>query len=88
MSSIDQTVDAASITRIHALHHTIEIDYNGTQFAKWVGWAQPGSAQSSPVWRICQINYDGSNNPLEILWANGNNLYTNAWTGHAGYSYS
>lgn len=48
----------------------------------YVGFAIPGSSESSAVWQIMKI--DESTDPeLIITWADGNDKYDNIWNNHA-----
>lgn len=70
----------------------IEVDWNvgpgATQVAEFVGWATPGSATSAAVWRIIKIVYDTNDNPLQVLWADGNEAFDNIWDNRAALAYS
>ena len=52
----------------------------------YIGEAQVGTAEASPAWRIQKI-IDTSGD-VQILWADGNTAFDNAWTDRAGLSYS
>lgn len=88
MPSIAETVDAHSITRVHAAHQTILLDYVSGTNPIYVGWAEPSSATSAPLWRIALLTYDGNGNVTALQWAAGNNLYVHIWDDRAGLSYS
>ena len=53
----------------------------------YIGEADAGTAQSSPLWRIKRI--DSTNDPdIDILLANGTSDFTNTWDNRASYTYS
>ncbi len=93
MPSIAETVDAASITRVHPLHQAIQIDPDASA-PVYVGWALPGSLTSAPVWRICKLTYSGAN-ITAVLWSvhpnggtRGDALYTKVWDDRATLTYN
>jgi len=94
MPSIAETVDAASITRVHALHQTILVDYLGGTNAIYIGWGAPGSDPAAPVWRIARVTWDVNSNPVAVEWAAkapallGDNLYRHIWDDRATLTYS
>jgi hypothetical protein len=51
----------------------------------YIGEAVPGTAQGSALWRIKKID---TSSGVVVTWADGNSNFDNAWTGHAGWSYS
>ena len=87
MPSIAETVDPASITRVHALHQAVQIDYVGGSNPIYVGWADPGSPTSEPEWRIAKLTYTGAN-LVSVTWAQGNILYRHVWDDRATYTYT
>ena len=52
------------------------------------GWSEPGTSESSPLWRIQQITFVGTDEDVVILWANGNGDFTNVWDNRASLAYS
>lgn len=50
------------------------------------GEAAPGSSESMTVWRIQRITISGSS--TTVLWAGGNNSFTNRWTDRLSLSYT
>ena len=52
---------------------------------EYFGWAKPGSAEGSLVWKIMRITYTG--NDFVLDWADGNQLYDNSWTNRASLTY-
>ena len=53
----------------------------------YVGEAVPGSATSSPLWKIAKITVDASGNPLTKLFANLG-AQNQIWDNRASLSYS
>ena len=51
----------------------------------YIGYAEPGAAESDPVWKIKQVLTTGGQ--LSILWANGEPGYIHSWALRASYSY-
>ncbi len=66
----------------------IKVDYDGGSNPVYIGEAKPGTATSEKGWRIKKISWDASNNPTEVLWANGSNAFAFVWDDRASYSYS
>lgn len=62
-------------------------DYDGSNRVIYQGWAQAGSATSSSVWRIRQLNYTGDN-VTSILFPSGSPAFAYSWDDRTGYSYS
>ena len=57
------------------------------------GFARPGASTSASVWQIAQLNYDDSNNLINIMWpqntyGKASNDYEFGWTSYASYTYS
>lgn len=52
----------------------------------YVGYAQIGSSETSPVWKIKKITIVGS--ITSILYADGVSTYSKKWTDRATYTYS
>lgn len=82
MPDVYNSVDPGNIIRAHLLHHRIEIEYSGNN-PIYVGWTLPTFLTTDPQWRICKLEYDGSNNPLRVMWANRTNQYLFKWTDRA-----
>lgn len=66
--------------------------YTGTNLI-YKGFSRSGAAESSLMWQIAKMTYDGSNNLTEIKWpqdANGHAStdYQFSWTDRASYTYS
>lgn len=68
-----------------AVQYTKLIDTVGD--FKYIGEADPGSAESSAVWRIQRVEFL-SGDDIEIKWAGGNADFDNAWTNRLSESYS
>lgn len=66
----------------------VEVEYDGSGNAIYVGEAPPGTATSVAKWRIKNITYDGSGNVLSVMWADGTSIFGKVWDNRAGYSYS
>lgn len=54
---------------------------------KYVAEAEPGSAESSAVWRVFRVDLTTSNSP-KTLWADGNDSFDNIATDLTTLSYS
>ena len=52
------------------------------------GEAQPGTAESSPAWRIRKITIAALDNDIVETWADGTDTFTKIWDNHLSYSYS
>lgn len=63
-------------------------DYDGSGNTIYVGNAQPGSASSSPVWRIKQLNYNGSSQITSIKFPSGSPSYSFVWDNRTSLTYS
>lgn len=44
-------------------------EYTGTNLI-YAAWSDPGASASDAVWLAAKFTYDGSNNLLNIKWAN------------------
>ena len=55
-------VDNFSGTPVEGKGLRIEVDYAGRTDCQpvYIGWAEPGSATSEPVWKIAFCEYDGT----------------------------
>lgn len=54
----------------------------------YIGEALPGSATSSPLWRIKRLDESDGTVELIIKWADGNDDFDNVWDDRASLSYS
>ena len=65
--------------------------YDGSNNLIYAGFALPGSDEAVACWQIKQLNYDGSNNLISILWPEYNGKadtgYDFIWNDYAGYTY-
>lgn len=66
--------------------YTTRMEYDGTKVL-YVGEAQPGTATSSPNWRIKKLTYSG-NLVTQIDWAGGSNAFDKIWDSRTSYTYS
>ena len=62
------------------------IDYDGDN-PIYVGEAEPGSSIYEAKWKILKIDYVG-NNPISVLFADGNTNFDNVWDDRTSLSYS
>lgn len=85
---IYRSADGLSALRGMLLHSAIQIDYVGGTNPIYVGMALPGTATSTPAWKIAKLTWDINNNPLMVQWANGDNEYLNVWDNRATFTYS
>lgn len=51
----------------------------------YLGYAEPGAAESAPVWKIKQVLTTGGQ--LSILWASGESGYVHSWALRTSYTY-
>lgn len=65
-----------------------QISYTAGQDIEYVGYAAPGSVTDEIVWKIIKIIYDGNNNIIQVLFAEGTRKFDKKWDDRAGYSYS
>lgn len=63
-------------------------DYDGSGNTIYIGNAQPGSASSDSVWRIKQLNYNGSNQITSIKFPNGSPAYNFIYDNRTTLTYS
>ena len=68
--------------------YTTEMAYDGSGNMIYYGIAQPGTAVGSALWQIRKLDYDGSGNLLDMLYAGGSRSFTNVWNNRVGLSYS
>lgn len=64
---------------------TILYDYVSASVT-YFGYAAPGSAEGSSVWKIKKMVTTGSD--FTVAYANGAATYVNSWTNRASYTYS
>lgn len=63
-------------------------DYDGNGNTIYIGNAQPGSLSSASVWRIKQLNYNGSNQITSIKFPSASSAYNFIWDNRAALAYS
>ena len=68
--------------------YTTEMDYDVNGNVIYYGIAQPGTGVGSALWQIRKLDYDGSGNLLDVLYAGGSRSFTNVWTNRLALSYS
>lgn len=66
---------------------TTKMEYTGTNVI-YIGESQPGTATSSPNWRIKKLTYNSNNMVTDIKWAGGTNEFTKIWDNRTSYTYS
>lgn len=64
-----------------------EVDFVGEDLI-YRGWAQPGSATSSGVWRIRRTRFVGADDDVIHDWADGNTNFDNVWDDRASLTYN
>ena len=58
-------------------------DYDGSGNLIYQGQATPGSSKSAAVWKISKLIYNGSNQLIDVLLADGDILENNIWNNRA-----
>lgn len=71
-----------------ASKYIVEFDFSGGSNLIYFGQALTGSSTGSGVWQIRKFTYDGSNNLVSMLYADGTIAFTKTWTSRASYTYS
>jgi|LGVD01.1.fsa_nt_gb hypothetical protein len=66
----------------------MHISYDVDQNMEYFGKARPGTLDDENEWTISKVIYDVNINIIEILFADGNNLYNKQWDLRSTYSYS
>lgn len=69
-------------------NYLVLFDYDASGNVIYQGWATPGSSTSATVWRIKQLNYNGSNQITSIKWPSGSPAFGFAWDSRTTYTYS
>jgi len=64
-----------------------EIDFVGSTLI-YRGWADPGIATSSALWRIRRTRFIGADEDVVHDWADGNSNFDNIWNDRATLSYN
>jgi len=67
---------------------TIAAEYDGNSLLLYFADALPGTATSSPLWRIRKLLYDGNGNFTRLIWPNGDTTNNYVWDIRSTYSYS
>jgi len=81
------TFDGEEVTT-KGIKYTLSMEYDGGSNLVYLGKALPGASKASAVWQIIKLTYDGSGNPTDIQWADGNENFDNIWDNRASLSYS
>jgi len=68
--------------------YTEKLEYDGSNFLIYQGWALPGTATDEAKWRIVKLTWNGSGLCTDIQFANGKDSFDSAWDLRATYSYS
>ena len=63
-----------------------EAEYDGSGNLIYFGTTAVGNATSAATWKIGKFTYDGSNNLLNVKWANGAQ-FTSVWNDRASLTY-
>ena len=63
-------------------------DYTSTASYWYHGHASPGSAETSPVWRIKRFQLDATNRIIATTFPGGNANYNNQWSERTSLVYS
>lgn len=53
----------------------------------YIGYAEPNSETSLPLWQIRKLTYDAKNSLLTVDWANGNRKFENIWDNRENLTY-
>ena len=82
-------VDNFSGTPLEGRGLRIELDYTGGPGDQptFIGWAPPGKLPADAVWKICKLEYTGTN-LIRRTWADGDTKFDNVWNDRASLSYS
>jgi len=67
--------------------YTQRLAYTGQGLVEYIGLAFPGASESAAVWQIRKLVYTGTN-VTSILWALGNNNFSNKWSEYDSIDYS
>lgn len=67
---------------------TSRLDYQGGSDIVYAGYAQPGSAETDPVWQIRKMDYDVNGNLVSVKFAEGTAAYDKIWANRTSYTYS
>ena len=78
-------------TTVSSADFTVALDYDNNGNLLYQGWAAPGSAKTSALWKIKKYVVglrSGTYVTLDEQWANGSNDQTNIWNDRASLGYS
>jgi hypothetical protein len=83
-------VDNFSGTPFEGKGETIQLDYAGRTDGQpvYVGFAEPSSLTSDPVWKIMRLDYSAGGDLIDRLWADGDTNFDNIWNNRTTLSYS
>lgn len=76
------------VQQVSGVTDSVQLDYDGSGNAIYLGLAEPGTATSAPLWQIRKLAYDGSGNLLNTKWANGSRAFNSIWDDRVSLSYS
>lgn len=68
--------------------NTQALDYDIDGKLIYSGEAEAGSSKASSVWAIKKLIYDGTDQLVDVVWANGNTQKTNIWNNRVSLTYS
>lgn len=77
----------SDVSQVWRYDHARRLDYDSNGNLIYFGTAAPGSATSDPVWRIIKLDYSGTGNLLDVLFANGSRSFNQIWDNRVGLSY-
>lgn len=64
------------------------VDFESSDTIIYQAWADPGSTNGSPVWRISKTTFLNAQGDSIVEWADGNSNFDNIWDNRASLSYS
>ena len=71
------------------IQYSKKVDFVDASDLIYIGEALPGTATSSATWRIKRINTNaGTDNDIEIKYADGDSNFNNIWDDHLSLTYS
>ena len=65
--------------------YAIQLDDYTTTDVTYIGFADPGSVTSDPVWQICKLD---ETNGLVMTWADGDSNFDNIWDSRSSLTYN
>ena len=63
-------------------------DYTTSTTIQYYGYAQPGTSQTTPNWKIYILNLNANGVPISKQFASGTPAYVNQWSLRTSYVYS